>query len=125
MPLLFDASAPAILLLDRRHEPLLDQMQHVPVADASSHRCHQFGVRNAVEVAGEIRIYDLSMSRVDQALDMPYGVQCAAALPIGVLLRLQVGLEDRRSTNTAAVWTTRSRTVDIPNGRFLPSGLGM
>jgi hypothetical protein len=35
------------------------------------------------------------MPRVDQPMDMPDGVQGAAVGPVGVLLRLQVGLEDR------------------------------
>src|SRR5438105_6472516 len=35
------------------------------------------------------------MARVEQLVDMPYGVQRAAVLAIGVLLGLQVGLEDR------------------------------
>ena len=34
------------------------------------------------------------MPRVDQLMDMPYGVQCTVVLSIGVLLRLQIGLED-------------------------------
>src|ERR1700731_4597394 len=29
------------------------------------------------------------------------------------------------STSFAAIWTTRSRTVGMPNGRFLPSAFGM
>ena len=33
------------------------------------------------------------MARVDQLMDVFYGVQCTAVLPIGVLLRLQIGLE--------------------------------
>ena len=35
------------------------------------------------------------MASVEQFVDMPYGVQRAAVCPIGVLFRLQVGLEDR------------------------------
>ena len=35
------------------------------------------------------------MARVDQLMDVFYGVQCAAVFPIGILLRLQIGLENR------------------------------
>ena len=58
-------------------------------------RFHQFGVRDAVEVARQVGVDDLRMPRVDQPVDLPDGVQGAAVWPVGVLLRLQVGLEDR------------------------------
>src|SRR5437660_12056639 len=35
------------------------------------------------------------MAGVEQLVDMPHGIQRAAVWPIGILLRLQVGLEDR------------------------------
>ena len=35
------------------------------------------------------------MARIDQLMDVFYGVQCTAILPIGVLFRLQVGLDNR------------------------------
>src|ERR1700686_5294663 len=35
------------------------------------------------------------MPSIDQLMDIPYGIQCAAVLPIGILFRLQIGLEDR------------------------------
>jgi hypothetical protein len=35
------------------------------------------------------------MARVEQLMDMLYCVQRAAVLAVGVLLRLQVGLENR------------------------------
>jgi hypothetical protein len=50
---------------------------------------------NAVKVTAEISINDLSMSGIDQLVDVLYGVQCATIGPIGILLRLQVGLENR------------------------------
>jgi hypothetical protein len=49
---------------------------------------------NTIEVAAEIRINDLPMSRLDQLVDVLYCVQRAAVRPIGILLRLQVSLED-------------------------------
>ena len=65
------------------------------VADPPGHRLHQFGVWNPVEVAAEVCIDDFFIARVDQFLDLSQGVQWAAFFPIGVLLRLQVSLENR------------------------------
>jgi hypothetical protein len=90
--------------LDWCFQPHLDQMQHRSVDDPASHRPHKLGMGNAIEVAAEIRINDLPMSRVDQFVDVMYCVQCAAVSPIGILLRRQVGLEDRfenRSVNSS------------------------
>jgi hypothetical protein len=43
---------PALIgLFDRSFQPHLDQMQHRSIDDPASHRLHQFGVRNAIEVA--------------------------------------------------------------------------
>ena len=50
-------------------------------------------MRESVKVGAEICIYDFSMTSVDQLMDVSYCVQCAAVFPIGVLFRLQVGLE--------------------------------
>src|SRR5262252_8764855 len=69
-------------------------MQHGSVDHPASHRLHKLGMGNAVKVAAEIRIHDLSMSGVDQLVDVLYGVQCAAICPIGILFRHQVGLEN-------------------------------
>jgi hypothetical protein len=52
-------------------------------------------VRNAVEVPAQVCVNHLDMACDQQALDVLYRVQGAAALAVGVLLRLEVGLEDR------------------------------
>src|SRR6516162_9552670 len=51
-------------------------------------------MRERVEITGEICVDNLSMAGVDQLVDVSDCVQCAAACPIGVLLGLQVGLEN-------------------------------
>src|SRR5450631_3146611 len=84
-----------VRFLDRSFQPHLDQMQHRSIDDPASHRPHKLGVWNTIKVAAEIRINDLPMSRVDQLVDVLYCVQRAAVRPIGILLRLQVSLEDR------------------------------
>ena len=48
---------------------------------------------NRIEVAAQICVYNLSMAGVEQFVDMPHGIQRTAVCPIGVLFRLQVGLE--------------------------------
>ena len=70
-------------------------MQHVPVADAPGHRGHQLPMRDAVEVTTQIGIDHLGIARLQQRLGVPQGIPGAAFRPVGVLLRLQVGLEDR------------------------------
>jgi site-specific DNA recombinase len=94
------AHAPTLIstligFLNRSFQPHLDQMQHRSVDDPSSHRSHKLGVWNTIEVAAEIRIYNLPMASVDQLMDMSHCVQRAAVCPIGILLRLQVGFEYR------------------------------
>ena len=87
---------PAIVdLLDRHHQPLLEQGQQVPIADPTSHRAHQLGVRNRVEEPREIGINHLGMPRVHQLVHMTDRVMGTATGSVRVLLRLQVGLEDR------------------------------
>src|SRR5215510_9349383 len=86
---------PALVgLFYRSLQPHLNQMQHCSIDDPASYRLHQLGMWNAVEVTAEISINDLSMSGIDQLVNVLYGVQCAAICPIGILLRLQVGLEN-------------------------------
>ena len=86
---------PFVGLFHRCHQPHLDQPQEVPIADAARQRFDEFGVRDAVEVAGQIGIDHLGMPRVHMPMDLPDGVQGTVVRPVGVLLRLQVGLEDR------------------------------
>jgi site-specific DNA recombinase len=86
---------PIIDLFHRRFEPHLDQSQKVPIADATRDRFHQLVMGDAVEVTRQVRIDDFRMPRIQQPVDLPDGVQGAMFGPIGVLLRLQVGLEDR------------------------------
>jgi len=52
-------------------------------------------VRNRVKVPGKIRVNDLRMTRVQQAVYLPDRRQSIALGPIRVLLGLQVCLEDR------------------------------
>jgi hypothetical protein len=69
-------------------------MEHDAVNDPASYRLEKLRVRKRIEITGKVCVHDLSMSGVDQLMDVSYCVQGAATAPIGVLFRLQVGLED-------------------------------
>ena len=45
-------------------------------------------MRKKIEIGGKICVYDLSMSGIDQLMDVSYCVQGAAASPIGILFWL-------------------------------------
>ena len=89
------AAAAVVGLFHRRRQPLLDQTQHGPITDAPYHACHQFRMRNRVEVPAQVAVHHLRVPLVHQPMDLLYRVQRAAPGPVGILLRLQVGLEDR------------------------------
>ena len=52
-------------------------------------------MRDRVEVTGQVTVDHLGMPTSDQPFDLPHGVEGAPLGAIPVLLRLQVGLEDR------------------------------
>jgi hypothetical protein len=52
-------------------------------------------MRDAVEVTTQISVDHLSVALVQQRLHVPQGIPSAALRSIGVLLRLQISLEDR------------------------------
>jgi len=53
-----------VAFLDRRFQPHLDEMQHVSIADSPSHRLHQIGVGNAVEVAAQVGVDHLRVPSI-------------------------------------------------------------
>ncbi len=77
-----------ILLFDRRHQPHLDQVKHGAIDNPARHRLQKLGMRKKIEIAGKICINDLTMSIVDQLMDVSHCVQCAAVAPVGILFRL-------------------------------------
>jgi hypothetical protein len=58
-------------------------------------RREKLGMRSTIEVATEICVNNFLMAGIDQLADPIHSVQRAAVLPIGVLFRLQIGLENR------------------------------
>jgi len=80
---------------------------------------------NTVEVAAEIGIDNLFMSRVDQLVDLLHGVQCAAVCSIGVLFRRQVGFEDGFENQYCRRLHNPISIVGMPSGVCFPSGLGI
>jgi hypothetical protein len=55
-------------------------------------------MRNAAKVVGKVRVYNVPISHVEQAVNALLRVMRVAARPVRILLRLQVGLEDRLTT---------------------------
>jgi hypothetical protein len=66
---------PLVVFFNWNFQPHLEQMQHRPIDDPSSHRLHQFGVWNVIEVATEIRVNNLSMANVEQLMDLSDSIQ--------------------------------------------------
>src|SRR2546422_4086408 len=58
------------------------------IADPAGHRLDELGVRDAVEVSGQVRVDHLGVSRVQQRVHLPHRVQRVAARAI----------RDRKST---------------------------
>src|SRR5208283_975514 len=76
-----------VRLLDRRFQPHLDQMQHVPITDPPSYRLHEVGVRYAVEIPAQVRIDYVCIARLQQFLDLMHSVQSTLAGAVGMLFR--------------------------------------
>src|SRR5215831_1556112 len=87
-------ASPLIDFLNRHLEPLLEHVEQMPIADATSQRLHQFAVRDAVEVAAQVCVHHFRMPRVHQGMDRFDGIQCTAVRSVRVLLRLQIDLEN-------------------------------
>jgi hypothetical protein len=52
-------------------------------------------VVNRIEVSRQVRVHHLGVSRPEQLFHLANGVQGVAFRAVGVLFRLQIGLEDR------------------------------
>ena len=85
----------AVVLIDRRHQPRLDQAQDVSINNPTRHALQQFRMRNAVKVAAQIRVYHLRVASIQQAVDRSNCVMCPPIGSVGVLLRRQIRSEDR------------------------------
>ena len=60
-------------------------MQHVPVNYPARHRGEKFRVWNRVKIRGEIRVDDLRMTRIEQAVHLLDRAEGVATGPISVL----------------------------------------
>jgi len=69
-------------------------MQERSVAHATRHRLHQFGMRDLIEVALQVRIHDLRMPSAKQRMDGLDSPQCTATRAVGILLGLKIGLKN-------------------------------
>jgi hypothetical protein len=62
----------SIIFLDRHFQPLLDQMQNVPINDPTGDALHQFSVRDAVKIPRQVRVDDILVSGVEQTMNRSY-----------------------------------------------------
>jgi hypothetical protein len=69
-------------------------MQHGSIDHPTSYRLKKLGMRSTIEMATEVCVNNFLMASLDQLVDSIHRVQRAAVSPIGVLFRLQIGLED-------------------------------
>ena len=90
------ATTMTVVLFHGHLQPRLDPAQQSSVAHAPGDGQEQLGVRDLTEVVRQIGIYHLPVARRQQPMHAPDRVIRVATRPIGVLLWLQVGLEDRR-----------------------------
>ena len=65
------------------------------IAYPTGYRAHQLGMRDGIEIAGQIRLDHLAMAIAGQSVLPTHRLEGAVTCAIGVLLRLQVGLKDR------------------------------
>ena len=70
-------------------------MQHTSIDDASRQRAHQFGVRNAAEVIGEVGVNDFRVASEQRLFHFDHRLLGIAAGTVGVLLGWKIGFEDR------------------------------
>ena len=80
--------AAGVFLLDRSHQPELDEMQHGLVAHATSHTAHQLGLGDRIEIARQISIDHFRIAGVQQTVHGLHRVERTALRTVGVLLRL-------------------------------------
>ena len=67
----------------------------------------------------------MGMAGIQETMNRLYRILRPSFWPIRILLRLQIGFKYGSSTSMAAVCTTRSVIVGIPNGRSFTFGLGI
>jgi hypothetical protein len=83
-----------VLLFDRSDKPQLNQMHHGFVAHAPRDALQKLGMRDRIEVAGQIRIDYFPVASDKQLMHRLHRRLCAAMLAVGILLRLQIRFED-------------------------------
>ena len=90
------AATVPVVLFHGHLQPRLDPAQHSSVAYAPGDGPKQVAVWDMTEVVRQVGVHHLPMARRQQPMHAPDRVIRVPARPIGVLLRLQVGLEDGR-----------------------------
>jgi hypothetical protein len=99
-------------------------MEHRLVAHTTGDTFHQLRMRNAVEVPAQVRIDHLRVPEASQAVNFPHSVQGTPSFAIRILLRRQVGLEDRLQDQEQSGLHHSVFDRGNPQGPLLAVGLG-
>jgi hypothetical protein len=134
-PSTYGPPLPVVVFADNRgFEPLFDEAQNAPIDNALGHHDQQLGVRDAVEVFRQVRIYDVGVTGPQRVGDVVHGIMRRLPRPkrftTAKLVNPYECAQKSASkigsmTSFTAICATRSRNVGIPSGRRLPSAFGI
>ncbi len=82
---------PLVGLFDRRLQPHLDQMQHLPITDPPCHARDQRRVRNRIEIFRHISVHDVGVPLFDRLVDGSNRIERTplGTVPIGRLIKVR------------------------------------
>src|SRR5215470_7946812 len=84
-----------ISLLDWGLQPHLDQTQHIPIDDPTSHTLQKLTMWNGVKVLGQISVDYIGVAFADELVHFPNGVLGASLRSVTIGTRFQIRLEYR------------------------------
>ena len=107
-------------------EPLPQQLEHPAIRDAPRHELHQLLVVDAAEVIADVGVeHVIPAARAAARAAPPAPASRSASAESRTRTARKSASKIGSSTSFAAICATRSRTVGMPSGRFLPSAFGM
>jgi site-specific DNA recombinase len=95
LPTTHPSMPPLVGLFNRRLQPHLDQMQHLPIADAARDAPYELGVRDRIEVLGQISVYHFGVPLIDRAVDFSNRIERTALGTVAIGRLIEVRFENR------------------------------
>ena len=86
---------PLVGLFDRRLQPHLHQMQHLPITDPPCHARDQRRVRNRIEIFRYISVYDFGVPLFDRRVDGSNRIERASLGTVSIRRLIEVRFENR------------------------------